>query len=255
MRLLILILSLLCINTFAKLSPEKIAYVEEIKQRAAKGDADAQNKLGSAYFNSDGLPKDPAEAVKWWKKSAEQGNAAAQCNLGMAYYWGDGVTKNKELAKMWYQKSADQGDSRGQYGLGTCYLYSDEGNNRLDAINWYLKSANKDYAPAQYALGELYTNEVEAAKWYLKAAQQGEASAQYKIGLAYMSGKGVPKDIVDSYAYLYLAAETNREAQFALRNLEAQISLRDKKDGLKRVLELQDEIEKNIDVIKDRRGW
>jgi len=265
MRILTLILSLLCINAFAKISPEKIAYVEEIKQRAAKGDADAQNNLGSAYYNSDGLPKDYAEAVKWWRKSAEQGNADAQYNLGLAYYLGNGVTKDREQAEKWYQKSADQGNALGQYGLGNCYLYGNLGDlwtsdvdNRLTAMKWYQKSAEQDYMPAQYNLAglcETYVSEIEGAKWYLKAARQGSVAAQYKMGLAYQSGKGVPKDIIDSYAYFYLAANKNGDAAFELQNLEAKISSNDKYEGRQRAKELEKEIAENIAAIKRKRGW
>ena len=33
----------------------------------------------------EGVPKDDAEAVRWWEKAAEQGDVAAQINLGIAY--------------------------------------------------------------------------------------------------------------------------------------------------------------------------
>ena len=62
--------------------------IEELKQKAAVGDAEAQFQLGKKYANGDGVEQDYAEALKWYMKSAEQGNAKAQNNLGIMYDWG-----------------------------------------------------------------------------------------------------------------------------------------------------------------------
>jgi hypothetical protein len=53
------------------------------------------------YANGDGVPKDSAEAVKWYRKAAEQGNAVAQNNLGAMYARGDGVPKDLVQAHAW----------------------------------------------------------------------------------------------------------------------------------------------------------
>ena len=37
--------------------------------------------LGVYYEQGSGIPKDQAEAVKWYRKASEQGNAAAQYRL------------------------------------------------------------------------------------------------------------------------------------------------------------------------------
>lgn len=44
---------------------------------AEQGDATAQNNLGVMYEYGLGVPKDDAEAVKWYRMAAEQGNALA----------------------------------------------------------------------------------------------------------------------------------------------------------------------------------
>ena len=54
----------------------------ETKKMAEAGEALAQFSLGVMYDKGDGVLKDSAEAVKWYRKSAEQGNANAQNNLG-----------------------------------------------------------------------------------------------------------------------------------------------------------------------------
>src|SRR5689334_23216809 len=43
--------------------------IEAIRKAAENGDATAQCGLGSCYLNGDGVPKDQAEAVKWFRKA------------------------------------------------------------------------------------------------------------------------------------------------------------------------------------------
>lgn len=48
---------------------------------AEKGNAEAQYNLGLCYARGDGVPRDFAEAVKWYRKAAEQNHTGAQYNL------------------------------------------------------------------------------------------------------------------------------------------------------------------------------
>ena len=54
------------------------------------------------------MPKDDAEAVKWWRKSADQGNAEAQRNLSGMYLSGRGVNQDVAEATKWWRKAAGQ---------------------------------------------------------------------------------------------------------------------------------------------------
>ena len=45
------------------------------------------------------------------KTLAEQGYAKAQFNLGVMYYQGDGVLRNYAKALEWYKQAAEQGDA------------------------------------------------------------------------------------------------------------------------------------------------
>ena len=57
----------------------------ELRGRAEKGDADAQNSLGGMYRDGGGVAKDEGEAVKWFRKAADQGFAEGQNNLGQRF--------------------------------------------------------------------------------------------------------------------------------------------------------------------------
>ena len=71
----------------------------KLYQKAAEqGDADAQLKLGSMYYNGTGVAQSYEKAVEWYRKAAEQRDADAQYHLGVMYELGDGVEESYEKA-------------------------------------------------------------------------------------------------------------------------------------------------------------
>ena len=82
-----------------------------LRPLAEQGDAEAQYHLGTRYFTGAGVPKDYAEALKWFRLSADQENARGQGALGSMYYMGRGVPQDYVLAYMWFNLSAAQGGS------------------------------------------------------------------------------------------------------------------------------------------------
>lgn len=196
-----------------------------LKRRAEAGNASDQYALGLRYFDGNGVAKDPAQAVVWWRKAAEQGDAEAQYNLGWAYSNGEGVPKDAAQAVAWYRKAAGQGLATAQYNLG--WAYGDgEGipKDAAQAAAWWRKAAEQGHANAQYNLGAAYSDgegvpkdAVQAVAWWRKAANQGEANAQYNLGVMYDQGTGVPKDDVQTVAWYRKAAEQGlAKAQYSL---------------------------------------
>ena len=61
---------------------------------AEQGNAAAQYNLGAMYENGQGVPRDNAEAEKWYRLAAGQGLADAQFTLGVRYENGQGVPQN-----------------------------------------------------------------------------------------------------------------------------------------------------------------
>ena len=61
------------------------------------------------YYRGYGVPKDSAEAARWWRKAAEQGHANAQSKLGAMYADGVGVLKDEIEALAWFSVSAASG--------------------------------------------------------------------------------------------------------------------------------------------------
>ena len=102
------------------------------------------------YGTGQGVAKDEAEALKWYRKAAEQGDPGAQFNLGNMYADGRAVTKDEAEAVKWYRKAADQGYASAQLNLGFMYGKGDG----------------------------VIKDEVEAYKWYLLAGAQGNELAK-----------------------------------------------------------------------------
>ena len=57
-------------------------------------------------------------------------------------------------------------------------------------------------------------------RWFRMAAEQGLADAQFNLGLMYETGRGVPKDYVQAYAWFNIAAaQGSKTAKELLENI------------------------------------
>src|SRR5579864_3795 len=89
--------------------------LEEVRQQAERGDANAQLELGAAYASGKDDVQNYPEAVKWLTRSAEQGNATAATSLGAFYWAGRGVTQDYVQAYMWSAIAQAEGDEASSY--------------------------------------------------------------------------------------------------------------------------------------------
>lgn len=158
--------------------------------------------LGSAYFYGDGVSKDEAEALRWYRKAANMGDSMGMANLGAGYFYGKGVPKDEDEAARWYRKSADLGNGKGMVSLGDC-LASGNGaaKNEAEALVWYRKAANAGNSEGMCRLGlclisgsGVSRDEHEAVKWFQTSANLGNPEGMWRLGLACLFGTGVPKD-------------------------------------------------------------
>ena len=124
--------------------------LERTRALAEQGNAFAQSNLAFMYYTGTGVPRDAAEAVRWYRLAAEQGVAIAQYALGYSYANGQGLPEDDAEAVRWYRLAAEQGDARAQSNLG--YHYT-----------------NGEGVPKDYVL---------AYMWYNLAAAQGHDLAQ-----------------------------------------------------------------------------
>ncbi len=168
-----------------------------LKAKAEAGDAFAQAQVGIAYIKGDGVRKDLAEGVKWFRKAAEKSDAAGQYNLGVCYATGLGVRKDQSEAFKWYTKAAQQNYLEAEFNLGCAYFYG--------------QGVKKD--------------SVTAAKLFHRAALRNDPTAQSILGYCYTNGIGVPRDDVQAYKWSTLAAARDiPEAKGNLASLERKMA-------------------------------
>ena len=85
---------------------------ELLRQAAELGNAWAQLYYGERLLNGFYAAPNPAEAVKWLRKSAKQKCPEAYCQLGICYENGEGVDRDLDEAASWYRKAlADPGSA------------------------------------------------------------------------------------------------------------------------------------------------
>ncbi len=119
----------------------------EYQAKAKKSDRAAQYTLGAFYFVGQGVERDYAEAVKWYRRAADQNLVSAQISLGYCYEHGQGVDQDVTEAVKWFRKAAEQNSAGAQYALGKHYA---EGTgvekDYVEAYAWF-NLAVKNYGP------------------------------------------------------------------------------------------------------------
>lgn len=173
--------------------PLPTAYLEELRQKAEKGDALAECDLGWCYFYGKDMTQDYNEASKWFRKAVVRVAAhREQNNLGWCYYRGKSIEPDYAEPEKWFRQEAEKGNADAQYFLGWLYTYGsgDLKSDESKAVKWWRKSAEQGFAEAQYELGVAYFYGIgvekdsnEGIKWQRKAAEQGLALAQCAMEL------------------------------------------------------------------------
>lgn len=122
------------------------------------------------------LAPDAARAAAWFRKAAEQGHPEAQLALARACLWGRGVPRDPREALRWALAAADGGSLDGQLLAGDLLRGPDPA--RADAL--YARAL----ARVQARVG------------------QGDAGAALTLGFMHLRGQGVPRDLVEGYAWM-----------------------------------------------------
>jgi TPR repeat protein len=158
---------------------------------AQKGEARAQNNLGSMYRDGLGVKPDAVEAARWYAMAAGQDYPGAESNLGVLYMQGSGVQQSYVMARGLFAKAAAK-------------------NNEVAIYNLAVLNDNGQGGPVDKA---------RAVELYTEGANMGDSDAQGNLGVDYATGDGVKADKVQAYKWFSLAArgasEAERKAQAA----------------------------------------
>jgi hypothetical protein len=162
-------------------------------------------KIADMYEKGNDLPRNYAEALKWYRRAAE----------------GGGPTVRVKLAGLLVEEK--------KY---------DEARRLCE------EAVKQSYSPANYCLGYLYDhglgvarNPPEAAKWFGRAAEMGHSRSMLRLGQMYVTGDGVKPDKKTAYFYFFLAASVIPEAKQEQASLEKELSSKDVEKTKKKAIE------------------
>jgi len=199
-----------------RFKPMQATDFEVWKMAADTGNPEACCLVAVCCEEGLGVPKDQADAVKWYRLAAEAGNTDAMVNLGRFYDVGQGVSQSSAEALNWYRKAAEAGSSRGMHHLGNLYEFGNGvPQSSPEALNWYRKAVDAKNTDAMVSLGHMYEfgagvsqSYTEAVKWYLKAAEAGNPDGMTTLGNRYEhGGKCVSQSYTEAVKWYRKAAE------------------------------------------------
>ena len=115
---------------------------------ADAGDPVAQYYVAHMYEKGDGVAKDTAKTLGWYRRSAEQGYARAQYKLAIGYARGwPGLEKDEAEARRWLLKAANGGSSSAQRVLAKAYEQGGLGFERdPEQARYWLERASGEKA-------------------------------------------------------------------------------------------------------------
>jgi TPR repeat protein len=138
---------------------EKMLY--HYTEGAKAGNTKCLNSLGLAYERGELLPKNNAEALKYYKLAAAKKHQYALWNLGRIYENGKpDVEKNIKEAIRFYTLGAKAGNIKSQSRLGFIYLKGEIVPKDIAlSVKFYTQAANKNHATSLFNLGVIYGSE------------------------------------------------------------------------------------------------
>ena len=154
--------------------------LDELTEKARRGDARAQLLLAVCYRDGAGVRQDNAEALRWAHLAADQGDASAMDFVGWVFFRGLGVPQNQKLAFGYFSAAADD-SAQAAWNLGQCYFAA--------------QGVGQDIPKA-------------LAVWK-QAAAMGHGRAASTAAMVYLAGDGIPADAVEARRLAERAAELN----------------------------------------------
>ncbi|MDE7413625.1 MAG: SEL1-like repeat protein [Muribaculaceae bacterium] len=218
---------------------EAIDSIKNVIALAGKGDADAQNRLGTWYYTGKHVDQDYRQALEWWSRAAKQGHNEAVGNMGISYQYGRGTDRDSLMAVKLYEKSlkggnpsllerhekmAQKGEPFSNMLLNEVYRKGIGVEKDTEKANKYLAAvADKGDLIAQRDLALIYLNAknpAAAAPWLKRGADAGNKTCRYYYGQLLLNGNGVKQDKKAGANYMLLAArDTFPQAMYYLGNL------------------------------------
>lgn len=163
-----------------------MATINELIQKAQTTNSpQVYEEIACMYFNGNGVQKDQAQALAYYRKAAGLGSVHAQTCAGVMYYKGYGVAKNIKMAKQYLQPAANRGSIEALRSLGwMCY--------------------NGEYS--------FLTGKGKAFEFWMKASKLGDAESQINVATSYLGDTWGEEQSYRKAAFWFMCAYQNRKA-------------------------------------------
>ncbi len=190
----------------------------ELYKDCAENDSDSFSmfRLGSIYFNGNGVEKNTVLGLQYLDHAAKSGNKYAKITMAGIYSNGDNEFYDMNKAIRLYKDCAEnenEPDTFSMYRLGAIYLKG-KGvekdielglhylNNAIDGGNSFAKITLADfYADSTHDMYDM----AKAIQLYKDCAEnedEPDTFSMYRLGAIYIKGKGVEKNIELGLHYL-----------------------------------------------------
>lgn len=235
MKSLVVSLSALALALVADVSVRaqaaQVPDVPQLRRAAERGDGDAMYRLGLAYRDGAGVPRDIVEAHLWVSLSSSfrpSGPEESEASRALTAQLSNAqILESNARVVAVLERLAKSGHAPAQFLLGMTYHSGVQGGLAQDyaqAFVWLQRAANQKHMNAQFLLGMMYlrgdgmpADQRKALEWLRKAAALGQAEAQVMVGTAYFNGNGLPKDVNQGLQlWRKAAAQGQVNAQFNL---------------------------------------
>lgn len=183
--------------------------------RAQLGDPAAQTMVAELFAAGLGVPRSMNDAAFWYGQAAEGGDASAQFKYGLMLLEGKHVAPDRAKAEALMRKAADAGNAFAQFNHAQFLVAAKPGPaGILEALPYFESAADQGVPDAQYALAQIYMNtegvpeekRARARDYMEKAARAGFDTAQLDYAIWLIDGVGGPKDYVNGFNWMQLAA-------------------------------------------------
>lgn len=194
------------------------AAFQAFERLAAEGDPEAKNGMAAILeYGAEGIPADPARALRLQREAAAEGSDGARLNLSVRMLMNDARGDDAEAVAMLEQITHEGLKKVSSWPLGRAYLFGhgvDQDMARGVGMLEVAAETIPDNADTRFLLGRAYQNgwgvTPDAAKAFEHmdaAAHAGDARAQWHAGMMLLNGHGVTADPALARRYVHASAE------------------------------------------------
>jgi TPR repeat protein len=193
-------------------------FVRLLRGLADGGNSYVMYHLGNMYEYGNGVGRDAAQALHWYRRGADAANPSAMTAMAVVLIEGRLTSKDQQAGLRLLRLAAEKDNPEAMRQLASRLVAGDIiSQDFAEAERLLSKAAGVGHAPSMVDLGILYDNRKteegwhKAAMWYVRAIDRGNTAAMIKLGFLFELGNGVPQN-PESAAALYERAANDRYA-------------------------------------------